>query len=103
MVPQICSPAPWWRDSLAMLALGSAASLNLVPHRPLSSSYAAHVPRAIPVCTSSATANEVAFPAPLSRGKKLQRAAAFSLRILPVIGSYLSVYSGIKARLGLKA
>ena len=86
-----------------MLALGSAASLNLVPHRPLSSSYAAHTPRAIPVCTTSATANEVAFPAPLSRGKKLQRAAAFSLRILPVIGSYLSVYSGIKARLRLKA
>ena len=82
-----------------LLLFWHVACSYLVPHRPVSSSHAAHVHRAIPVCTStSATSSEIAFPAPLSGPAKLQRAAAFWVRVLPVIGSYLSLYGGIRAR-----
>ena len=80
-----------------MLFVVGACVSYVVTHHPIHASPAAHVHRAIPVCTYT-TSSEIEFPAPLSAPEKLRRAASFWVRILPVIGSYLTLYSGLQAR-----
>jgi len=73
----------------------------LVPHHPPAPLVPRHPPaprRRAPVAAQEAPALELEFPLPLSPAQKLQRAASFWVQVLPVIGSYLRLYSEFQVR-----
>ena len=78
--------------------LFAACVALLVPHQPLNVPHAHVSPRTGTVALSAPAAAEVEFPAPLSPPQKLRRAASFWVRVLPVIGSYLRLYSEFQMR-----
>ena len=81
-----------------VLLIGVGLLAFLAPHHPPTLLVPRHPRRRIPVAAQEAPALELEFPLPLSPAQKLQRAASFWVRVLPVIGSYLRLYSEFQVR-----